>query len=115
MVVILFRTRLRADCPASYAPLAERMLELARAMPGFVSFHHYGAADGERISVVEFESDESARAWRDHAEHREAQRRGRDEFYAWYRLQVCRLDRETEFSAPPLGRSGPPSTASGSS
>lgn len=109
MVVILFRTRLRADCPASYAPLAERMLELARAIPGFVSFHHYQAADGERISVVEFESEASAHAWRDHPEHLEAQGRGRDEFYAWYRLQVCRQERETAFSA------NAPATASGSS
>lgn len=109
MVVILFRTRLRANCPPSYAPLADRMLELARAVPGFVSFQHYQAADGERISIVEFESEASAQAWRDHPEHRDAQRRGRDEFYAWYRLQVCRQDRETEFSADA------PATASGSS
>lgn len=115
MVVILFRTRLRDDCPASYAPLAERMLELARAIPDFVSFCHYQAADGERISVVEFASEESARAWRDHAEHREAQRRGRDEFYAWYRLQVCRQERESEFSADSRDRSAAPTTVSGSS
>ena len=97
MIVILFRTRLRDDCPPSYAPLADRMLALASAMPGFVSFRHYNASDGERISVVEFDSADHANAWREHPEHREAQRRGRDEFYAWYRLQVCRQERESEF------------------
>lgn len=98
MVVVLFRTRLRDDCPPSYEPLAERMLALASAMPGFVSFRHYRADDGERISVVEFVSDATATAWRDHPEHRDAQRRGRDEFYAWYRLQVCEQLRNVEFA-----------------
>jgi heme-degrading monooxygenase HmoA len=97
MVVVLFRSRLRDDCPPSYGPLAERMVELAQAMPGFVSFRHYAADDGERISVIEFESDAHVKAWREHVEHREAQRRGRDEFYAWYRIQVCTQDREATF------------------
>ena len=97
MVVVLFRTRLRDDAGPDYAPLAERMLELAQAMPGFVSFRHYGAADGERISVVEFESAETALAWRNHPEHREAQERGRTDFYSWYRLQVCEQLRERVF------------------
>ena len=97
MVVILFRTRLRADAGPDYAPLADRMLELARTMSGFVSFAHYVAPDGERISVVEFDSEVAARVWRDHPEHRDAQRRGRSEFYAWYRLQVCEQTRERVF------------------
>jgi heme-degrading monooxygenase HmoA len=97
MVVVLFRTRLRAETDPDYAPLADRMLALAQAIPGFVSFKHYGAPDGERISVVEFASADAARAWRDHPEHREAQRRGRSDFYSWYRLQVCDQVRETVF------------------
>jgi len=97
MVVVLFRTRLRAEAGPDYVPLAERMLALAQAVPGFVSFKHYGAPDGERISVVEFASADAARSWRDHPEHREAQRRGRSEFYSWYRLQVCDQVREAVF------------------
>jgi len=97
MVVVLFRTRLRADAGPDYAPLADRMLALAQAMTGFVSFKHYVARDGERISVVEFDSEVAARAWRDHPEHRDAQRRGRSDFYSWYRLQVCEQLREVVF------------------
>ncbi len=97
MVVVLFRTRLRADAGPDYEPLAARMLTLAQSMPGFVSFKHYGAPDGERISVVEFASADTARAWRDHPEHHEVQLRGRSDFYSWYRLQVCDQVREAVF------------------
>jgi len=98
MVVVIFRSRVHGDPGPEYAATAERMLELARAMPGFLSFQHYEAEDGERVSLVEFESDEALRAWREHPEHREAQRRGRGEWYSWFRLTTCAPLRETVFT-----------------
>jgi heme-degrading monooxygenase HmoA len=66
------------------------MIELVSAMPGFVAFKTFAADDDERVSIVEFESEEAAAAWRDHPEHRRAQRRGREVFYQSYSIQVCR-------------------------
>lgn len=99
MVVVIFRSRMRSDPGPDYERTAGRMLELARGMPGFVSFQHYEAEDGERVSLIEFESDEALRAWRQHPEHREAQRRGRADWYAWFRLTTCAPLRETVFQA----------------
>ena len=101
MVVVIFRSRLRDDAAPGYAEAAERMLALARTSPGFVSFRHYAAEDGERCSVVEFDSEDAVRAFREQAEHREAQRRGRSDWYAWFRLQTCSVLRETEFELRP--------------
>ena len=98
MVVVIFRSRLRGDPGPDYDATAARMVELAGTMPGFVSFAHYEGADGERVSLIEFESDEAVRAWREHPEHREAQRRGRGEWYAWFRLTTCAPLRETRFT-----------------
>ena len=97
MVVVIFRSRLREDAGPDYERTAERMLELARTMPGFVSFRHYAAPDGERVSLVEFEDDAAVRRWHEHPEHREAQRRGRSDWYDWYRLQTCAPLRESSF------------------
>lgn len=97
MVVVLFRNRLRDDAGDEYATTAKRMLALASAMPGFVSFKTFRADDGERISVIEFESDAHVRAWHEHAEHRDAQQRGRERFYEEYRLQVCEPIRDYGF------------------
>jgi heme-degrading monooxygenase HmoA len=92
--IVLFRSRLREESRAAYEPVAERMEALARAMPGFVSIETFTAEDGERLSIVEFDSHEQMAAWREHPEHRIAQRRGREEFYAEYRLSV--LERVSE-------------------
>ena len=96
-MVVLFRSRLRDDAGEAYETTAKRMLELASAMPGFVYFKTFRAEDGERISVIEFESDAHVRAWREHPEHRDAQQRGRARFYEEYRIQVCEPLRDYGF------------------
>lgn len=75
MVVIVFRSRFRSGVdPAPLEPLGVRMYELATAMPGFISYKDFASADGETVSIVEFESLETLAAWRNHPEHVEAQR-----------------------------------------
>jgi heme-degrading monooxygenase HmoA len=98
MVVIVFRSRLREDADmAALEAMGARMYELASAMPGFISYKDFAAQDGELVTVVEFESLETLAAWRDQPEHRIAQQRGRDEFFAEYHIQVCVVARDYAF------------------
>src|SRR5438093_11817341 len=101
MIVTIFRSRLRPEHQAEYAEWAERIHALATAMPGFVSIKTFTAEDGERVSIVEFASEETHRAWREHPEHRVAQALGRQKFYAEYRIQVCRDVTTREFKEDP--------------
>ena len=54
-------------------------------------------ADGERVTIVEFESEAAQRAWSRHPDHVGAQKKGRKDFYSEYRLLVCRVERESVF------------------
>jgi heme-degrading monooxygenase HmoA len=108
MVIVLIRTQLRdgADLPA-YERLNERMFELLQTIPGFVSATGYRSDDGDEISLIRFASAAALHAWRDHPEHREVQRRGRDEFYAAYDIEVCEVVRAYDFGrAAPGVRTG---------
>ncbi len=88
--VTVFRSRLRFEAGSlGYAELAARMEERARHMPGFLDFKTFQAADGERVSIIVFDSLEHQNAWRDDPEHRQAQRKGRDSFYEEYTISVC--------------------------
>jgi len=99
MVVIVFRSRLRAGVDMSaLEALGGRMYELASAMPGFISYKDFVAADGENLSLIEFESEETLAAWRNQAEHREAQAQGRDWVFSEYRIQVCAPIRDYAFN-----------------
>lgn len=99
MVVTIFRSRLKPGAEAEYGEWAERMSQLAKTMPGYVSHKGFVAPDGERVTIVEFASEEAQRAWRMHPEHVAAQKKGRQDFYAEYRLQVGRVERETTLPA----------------
>lgn len=98
-VVTVFRSRLRPGCDvAGYLATAAHMLDLARAMPGFVDYKSFGAEDGERVSLVTFADAASQAAWREHAEHRMAQDQGRASWYAGYSLQVGACDSAHQFT-----------------
>ncbi len=99
MVVTVFRSRLLDENTADFIELADRMLELAQSMPGFISYKVYKSEDGERCSIIEFESAEHLRAWREQPEHREALQIGRERFYAEFTLQVAEPGRESRFEA----------------
>ncbi len=97
MIVTVFRSRLKPEAMAAYMPMAARMSELARGMPGYVSHKVFTSEDGERVTIVEFESEATHRAWATHPEHINAQRKGRADFYEAYSLQVCEVKRQTVF------------------
>lgn len=101
-IVTVFRSRLRSDAEKNgYAELAARMEARAKAMPGFVDFKSYAADDGERVSIITFDSAEHQEAWRNDPEHREAQRRGRQDFYREYSISVCERKSHRSFRSPP--------------
>jgi heme-degrading monooxygenase HmoA len=97
MIVTVFRSRLMPAVRDDYVVLANRMNELAATMPGYISHKGFFAEDGERMTVVEFESEEGMRAWRMHPEHIAAQRKARQIYYSEYSIQVCEVVREASF------------------
>lgn len=103
-MIVIFRSRLRPEHHAEYEQLAPRIEQLARSMPGFVSLDSYTDSSGKRVSIIEFASEETLRAWRDHPEHLEAQRLGRERFYSEYSLEVCDRRRESTFRYEPGAR-----------
>jgi len=99
MMVVVFRARRtpEGDGP-TYKEALDRMAKLARTMPGYISHKAYAAEDGERLTLFEWESAETLRAWATHPEHVPTQKLGRDKFYTEYHPQVCELVRESRFS-----------------
>jgi heme-degrading monooxygenase HmoA len=100
MMVVLFSTKSRddPDAVAEEEATSERMWEIVSALPGFISYKAYSGEDGERISVVRFESKEALDAWKRQPDHLLAQERGRESFYEEYWVQACETVREYRFT-----------------
>jgi heme-degrading monooxygenase HmoA len=100
MVIVVFRTHLKPQVDLEQLnALNQRMVALVSQMPGFVSLKDFAAQDGEFLVMAEFDSLESVDAWKAHPEHLIAQRRGREEFFADYHIQVCHVIRTSDFTA----------------
>ena len=97
MIVTVFRSRLMPGLQQEYVAVVNRMTELAASMPGYILHKVFIAEDGERCTIVEFESEEAQRGWRMHPEHREAQKKAREIYYQSYSLQICEIKRESKF------------------
>ena len=97
MILTVFRARLRLEAADEYFETAQRISAIAKTMPGYISHKLFVAEDGERLTLVEFESAEALKAWSTHADHVQAKVLGRENFYASYRFQVCTVDRDRSF------------------
>jgi heme-degrading monooxygenase HmoA len=97
---VIFTSKRTDGDSDGYAAMAERMVELAAQQPGFLGIESARGADGLGITVSYWESLEAIRRWRENAEHRIAQRQGRDKWYEWFRLRIARVEREREFKRP---------------
>jgi len=85
MYLTVFRNRKRAGFDAAaYAADATRMEELAAQAPGFRSIKTFHAADGEVVTISEWDSRAAAKAWGHHPDHLAVQARGRTDYYESY-------------------------------
>ena len=91
MIVTVLRSRLKPGVQDEYDPTAKRMSDRARDVAGYVSHRAFVADDGERVTIVEFETEEALNQWRVDWEHREAKKRGFERFYSKFRYQIFSL------------------------
>lgn len=94
---VIFTTVLRGEDP-QYEATAQRMLDLAARQPGYLGVDsvRHGQAG---VTVSYWRDEASIAAWRAQVEHREAQRQGRERWYARYALRVARVERQRLFDS----------------
>ncbi|XMO88067.1 antibiotic biosynthesis monooxygenase [Algibacter sp. AS12] len=78
-----------------YADMADKMEHLAKQQPGFLGME--SARDGIGITVSYWETVEAIKNWKQQTEHLQAQQKGRQDWYSWYKVRICKVEREYEF------------------
>jgi heme-degrading monooxygenase HmoA len=87
-------TSVRTSGDHGYAETAGEMIRLAAEQPGFLGVDSARQEIG--ITVSYWADLDAIKAWKANAEHRLAQERARD-WYASFRVRVCRVEREYGF------------------
>jgi heme-degrading monooxygenase HmoA len=76
-----------------YEAMADRMFELAMSQPGCLGAESTRDAEGFGITVAYFDTLENIAAWKQNAEHREAQRLGHQVWYEHFELRIAQVER----------------------
>lgn len=90
-------TSQRTEGDNGYSAMAERMDELARKQPGFITAESVRDASGAGITVSYWESLAAIRSWKQNEEHLVAQEKGRLAWYDSYKVRICKVEREYSF------------------
>ena len=78
-----------------YTEMAQKMEELAKTQSGFLGMEHARSEMGITISYWETLKDISQ--WKSNIEHLEAQNLGKERWYQWYKIRICKVEREYGF------------------
>jgi heme-degrading monooxygenase HmoA len=88
-------TSLRTEGDNGYGDMATKMVELAAQQSGFLGIE---SAREELVITVSYWSDlESIRNWKTNAEHLQAQRLGREQWYASFKVRISKVERDYGF------------------
>ena len=79
-----------------YEEMANKMEELAKQQPGYLGFE--SARKDIGITVSYWESLDAIKHWKQQSEHLEAQKKGRNDWYHWYHVRICKVEREYVFA-----------------
>lgn len=91
---VIFTSKHSEDV-TGYAEMAHNMEALAKNQDGFLSIE--SARDTLGITVSYWQSLEAIKAWKLNSEHLMAQSKGRSQWYNWYHVRICKVEREYEF------------------
>ena len=94
---VIFTSR-RSGVAEGYEQTAERMLELATQMDGFLGVESVRNADGSGITVSYWRDESSIRTWKGQTEHLKAQQNGKRLWYADYTVRISRVERSYTLS-----------------
>lgn len=89
-------TNLLSEDTDGYHDMAFKMEELAKQQPGYLGLE--SARDELGVTISYWESLEAISAWKENLEHLEAQQKGRDRWYRWYKTRICKVEREYQFT-----------------
>ncbi len=96
MVIVVFEVTVKAGRDEDYFTLAARLREELEKVDGFVSVERFKSLveDGKYLSLSTWRDEAAVTAWREHAGHRVAQSRGKDDLFADFRIRVAEVVRD---------------------
>lgn len=88
-------TSIRTNGENGYGQMATLMEKSAKEQSGYLGMESARSELG--ITVSYWESLEAIANWKSNTEHLVAQKRGIKDWYSWYKVRICHVEREYDF------------------
>jgi heme-degrading monooxygenase HmoA len=88
-------TSVQTENTEGYSEMAELMENLAKKQTGYLGIE--SARNDIGITVSYWQSIESIKNWKANLDHIIAQKKGREQWYSYYKVRICKVEREYEF------------------
>ena len=92
-------TSQRNEADEAYSAMADKMQALAGEQDGFLHAESVRDAGGLGVTVSYWRDTAAIARWKQQMEHLQAQQLGQEKWYAYYSVQVCKVERTYEFEA----------------
>ncbi len=89
-------TSLLSEKAKGYEQMAESMETLANQQPGFIGIESVREQLG--ITISYWETLDNIKNWKSNVDHQFAQKLGKEKWYQSYKVRICKVEREYEFS-----------------
>ena len=90
-------TSLKTNQTEGYDQMAESMETLAKQQPGYLSIETVQNEIG--ITISYWDSLDAIKNWKANLEHLIAQKLGKEQWYRWYKVRICKVEREHTFGS----------------
>ena len=95
-VVVFVSQRTEGD--NGYGAMAERMVASVEKFSGYLGAQSVRDASGLGITVSYWQSLDDIARWKADAEHQQAQRLGKEQWYEHFRLTVARIEKDMRWN-----------------
>lgn len=89
-------TSIQTESIEGYSEMADLMENLAKQQTGFLGIE--SARNEIGITVSYWQNLESIKNWKANLDHLTAQKKGRQQWYSYYKVRICKVEREYEFN-----------------
>ena len=101
MYAVIFEVKPHTGREQEYLAIAQSLRSELEKIDGFISVERFASLynEGKLLSLSFWRDEAAVERWRNHMQHRAAQRRGREEIFADYRIRVANVVRDYGMAA----------------
>ena len=97
-VAVIF-TSLRTEVEEGYDKMNDQTYAEVEKIDGYIGYENFRNEEGLGVNISYWRDMEAAKNWKMNTLHQKAQTLGKEKWYKYYKIRICKVEREYEYTA----------------